>query len=116
MNIYTFCYFVVNYCTVNKQRTLLSTGNVMARISIDVTPEQHQRLKAFAALRGQSIKDYVLERSLPPLEEHESLPAEEALRQLETFLQPRIEAAERGEVISRSVTRIFEDARRRAKQ
>ena len=88
----------------------------MARISIDVTPEQHQRLKAFAALRGQSIKEYVLQQSLPPLADHESLSEEEALHQLEEFLKPRIEAAERGEVVSRSVTQIFEDARRKAKQ
>lgn len=87
----------------------------MARISIDVTPEQHQRLKAFAALRGQSIKDYVLEKALPPLADYELLSEEEALHQLEEFLKPRIEAAERGEVASRSVTQIFEDARRRAK-
>ena len=86
----------------------------MARISIDVTPEQHQRLKAFAALRGQSIKDYVLEKSLPPLADHEPLSEEEALHQLEEFLKPRIEAAERGEVVFRSVTQIFEDARRQA--
>ena len=37
----------------------------MPRLSIDITPEQHKRLKASAALCGQSIKDYVLERSLP---------------------------------------------------
>jgi uncharacterized protein (DUF1778 family) len=36
----------------------------MSRISIDVSPEDHQRLKAFAALRGQTIKDYILERAL----------------------------------------------------
>jgi hypothetical protein len=38
----------------------------------------------------------------------------EALHQLETFLKPRIEAAERGEVVNRSVTQIFEDVRHRA--
>ena len=88
----------------------------MARISIDVTPEQHQRLKTFAALRGQSIKDYVLEQSLSPLVDNDALSEEEALHQLEEFLKPRIEAAERGEIVSRSVTQIFEDARRKAKQ
>jgi hypothetical protein len=36
----------------------------MARLSIDITPEEHQKLKAIAALRGQSIKDYVLNRTL----------------------------------------------------
>lgn len=86
----------------------------MARISIDVTPEQHQRLKAFAALRGQSIKDYVLEQTLPPEADRDRMTEAEALRQLEAFLKPRIEAAERGETVSKSVTQIFEDTRRRA--
>jgi uncharacterized protein (DUF1778 family) len=86
----------------------------MPRISIDVTDQQHQRLKAFAALRGQSIKDYVLEQTLPPAAEDENLSEEDALHALEAFLKPRIEAAERGEVVTRSVTQIFEDARNRA--
>ena len=88
----------------------------MPRISIDVSPEQHQRLKAFAALRGQSIKDYVLEQTLPPVASDDTRTEEEALQELEAFLKPRIEAAERGEVVSRSVTQIFEDARRQAAQ
>ncbi len=36
----------------------------MRRISIDVTDEQHRRLKATAALQGKSIKAFVLERTL----------------------------------------------------
>jgi len=31
-------------------------------LSIEMMPEQHQRLKAIADLSGKSIKDYVLER------------------------------------------------------
>ncbi len=84
----------------------------MARLSIEVTSEQHQRLKAFAALHGKSIKDYVLERALPPEPDTEPLSEEEALLQLEAFIQPRIEAAERGEISSRSVRQIFEDVKR----
>ena len=84
----------------------------MHRLSIEVTPEQHQRLKAIAALHGKSIKDYVLERALPPLPELEGLSEEEALHQLETFLKPRIDAAERGEVIAKSVEQIFDEVRR----
>ncbi len=84
----------------------------MRRLSIEVTPEQHQRLKAIAALHGKTIKDYVLERVLPPLPEMDSLSEEEALYQLETFLKPRIEAAERGEVVTKSVKQIFDEVRR----
>ena len=32
----------------------------MSRISIDVTDSEHKKLKALAALKGRSIKDYVL--------------------------------------------------------
>ena len=49
------------------------------RLSIEVTPDQHQRLKAVAALRGQSIKDYVLNRVLPETATDDE---DEALRQL----------------------------------
>ena len=84
----------------------------MRRLSIEVTPEQHQRLKAIAALHGKTIKDYVLERALPPLPDMDALTEEEALHQLETFLKPRIDAAERGEVITKSVEQIFAEVRR----
>jgi hypothetical protein len=83
----------------------------MSRLVIEVTPEQHQRLKAMAALSGQTIKDYVLERALPSLPETASLSEEEALHQLEAFLKPRIEEAERGEVVGKSVEQIFEEVR-----
>jgi uncharacterized protein (DUF1778 family) len=43
------------------------------RLSIDITPEQHQHLKAAAALQGQSIKNYVLERALPQGNDQEAL-------------------------------------------
>jgi uncharacterized protein (DUF1778 family) len=83
----------------------------MSRLSIEVTPEQHQRLKAMAALSGQTIKDYILERALPALPETDSLSEEEALRQLEAFLEPRIAEAERGEVTGKSVEQIFAEVR-----
>ena len=83
----------------------------MRRLSIEVTPQQHQRLKAIAALQGKTIKEYVLERVLPPAPKQSPQSEEEALQQFEEFLAPRIEAAERGEFSSRSVKQIFEDVR-----
>jgi uncharacterized protein (DUF1778 family) len=82
----------------------------MRRLSIKVTPEQHQRLKAVAALQGKTIKDYVLERALPPLPDMSSMSEEEAVNRLEDFLNPRIEAAKKGQFSSRSVEKVFEDA------
>jgi len=73
------------------------------RLSIEISPEQHQRLKASAALQGQSIKDYVLERTLPDSGE------QTALQELEVFLKPRIEAANRGDFSSKSVDDIFNE-------
>jgi ParD-like antitoxin of type II ParDE toxin-antitoxin system len=85
------------------------------RLSIEVTPEQHQKLKAIAALKGQSIKDYVLERALPPLPDMDSMTAEEALNKLEDFLKPRIESAKQGMVSNRSIEEIFEGVRQELK-
>lgn len=79
----------------------------MSRLSIEVTPEQHQRLKAIAALHGQTLKDYILERTLPDLPESESLSEEEALKRLDAFLHTRIVEAERGKVVEDSVEQIF---------
>ncbi len=50
------------------------------RLSVDVTPEQHQRLKAVAALQGKSLKDYVLDRVLPWTTQEK-----QALSELETY-------------------------------
>ncbi|MCJ8269503.1 MAG: antitoxin [Psychrosphaera sp.] len=78
----------------------------MSRLSIELTTVQHQRVKAIAALQGQSIKDYVLERVLSPLDNSDS-DAEQALLQLEAFMQPRLAEAEAGNVVNQSVESIF---------
>lgn len=75
------------------------------RLSIEVSPEQHQQLKAVAALSGKSMKEYVLERVLP---DELSVEDRKSLQQLETFLEPRLKAAEK--VVShKSVEQIFEE-------
>jgi uncharacterized protein (DUF1778 family) len=79
------------------------------RLSIEVTQEQHQRLKAIAALRGQSIKDFVLEKVFQPLPETITASETEALQQLEAFLQPRVEKAEQGILVNKSVQQIFNE-------
>jgi Antitoxin ParD len=85
----------------------------MGRLSIEITQEQHQRLKAVAALHGKSIKDYVLERTLPPtIPNVDSLSEDEALLRLEMFLKPRIEEAERGEVVNQTATEIVAELKR----
>lgn len=83
----------------------------MRRLSIEVTPEQHRRLKAAAALQGKTIKDYVLERVLPPLPEMGFMSETEAVNKLEDLLKPRIKSARKGQISSRPVDQIFEDVR-----
>jgi len=73
------------------------------RLSIEISPEEHQRLKAAAALQGKSIKDYVLERTLPRSDE------DRALRELESFLAPRVDSAMKGEFSTQSIDEIFDE-------
>ena len=82
----------------------------MSRISIDVTLEEHKKLKAMAALQGKTIKDYVLERALidPAGDEVE------ALAQLEALLDSRIDHAIKEGPSKRSVGEIFDQARKEA--
>lgn len=79
------------------------------RLSIDITPEQHQHLKAAAALQGQSIKSYVLERALPQGNE------QEALNHLKAFLAPRADNAKAGKISTSSVDTIFDEELAKAK-
>jgi uncharacterized protein (DUF1778 family) len=79
----------------------------MSRISIDVTPEQHKRLKAIAALRGKSIKQLILDSTL-------GRGATEALEELEGLLDRRRVEAEASKGRRRSVEEVFATARRRS--
>lgn len=76
----------------------------MSRLSIEVTFEEHKAIKAMAALKGRSIREYVLEQILPSKKD-EAL----ALQELEAFLALRIEDADNGNVISSSAREIFEE-------
>jgi hypothetical protein len=87
---------------------------VMPRLSIDITPEEHQKLKAIAALRGQSIKEYVLNRTLSESPDLAGMTEEEAIDALSGFLKPRIEQARRGELSIKSMDDIRREAREQA--
>jgi uncharacterized protein (DUF1778 family) len=76
----------------------------MTRLSIELTEQQHQRIKALAALQGKSIKDYAVERLLP-MTASETL----AMQELKAMLAPRIEQAMHGEVVEQSFHQIFEE-------
>jgi uncharacterized protein (DUF1778 family) len=77
----------------------------MSRLTIDVTAQQHQALKALAALEGKSIRQYALERLLPSDEQV-------AMHELKGLLQSRLAAAERGEVSGLSAEELADQALR----
>lgn len=78
--------------------------NNMSRLSIDLTPEQHQKIKAVAALQGKSIKEYVLAQILPTSSDEDM-----ALNELEMLLDERIKSARAGKISKKSVEEIFQE-------
>lgn len=62
-----------------------------------------------AVLQGKSIKEYVLGRVLSPSFTEGDSASDEALKQLEAFLEPRIKEAEMGKVLNKSVETIFNE-------
>ncbi len=83
----------------------------MGRLSIEIPEHQHQQIKAMAAISGLSIKDYILEKTLPPQEEPYSEDEVVALKQMEAFFAPRIAELERGEFSEVSLEEIIAEAR-----
>ena len=80
----------------------------MSRVSIDVTPQQHQRLKAMAALQGKTIKEFVLLSTIG------APSAEAALTELEALLDQRArDAAAKGST-EHTVESVFRQARQGA--
>ncbi|WP_417467635.1 antitoxin [Maricaulis sp.] len=76
----------------------------MSRLTIDMTDQQHQSLKALAALQGKTIKQYALERLFPG-----DTDAERAWQELKTLLEARIEEAQAGKVSARSIGEILDE-------
>lgn len=76
----------------------------MSRLSIDLTPEQHQKIKAVAALQGKSIKEYVIAQILPTSSDEDI-----ALNELEALLDERIKSARAGKISKKSVEEIFQE-------
>lgn len=73
----------------------------MPRLSIEISQQQHQLIKANAAFQGKSLKDFILERALGGDDETE------ALNQLSAALEPALEQALKGQFSKRSVQDII---------
>ena len=77
----------------------------MSRLTIDITEQQHQSIKAMAALQGKSIKEYAVERLFPVVSDEEH-----ALGELKQLLQQRMDEASRSEVSTKSITEVADEA------
>ena len=76
----------------------------MSRLTIDITSQQHQNLKAMAALQGKTIKQYALERLFPG-----DASGEQAWRELQTLLGERIAQGLDGQTSPLSIGAIVDE-------
>lgn len=76
----------------------------MSRLTIDITDQQHQSLKALAALQGKTIKQYALERLFPG-----DADADQAWLELKKLLENRINNGLEGKVSTKSIGNILDD-------
>ena len=77
----------------------------MSRLTIDVTEQQHQTLKALAALEGKTLKQYALEHLFA-----EGSESNQALDELKALLSDRLAEARRGELVQGSISELAEQA------
>lgn len=76
----------------------------MSRLTVDITDEQHQSLKAMAALQGKTIKQYALERLFPA----ESA-GDPAWHDLKSLLEQRIQDGLAGKVSGKTISQILDE-------
>ncbi len=76
----------------------------MSRLTIDITDQQHQSLKALAALQGKTIKQYALEKLFPG-----DVDANLAWNELKTLLGTRINEGVAGKVSAKSISDILDE-------
>ncbi|MBX9665382.1 antitoxin [Novosphingobium sp.] len=76
----------------------------MSRLTIDLSDQQHQSLKALAALQGKTIRQYAIERLFPaPAED------DQAWQELKSLLSERIAEGLSGKVSSKSLATIVDE-------
>ncbi len=76
----------------------------MSRLTIDITDQQHQSLKALAALQGKTIRQYAIERLFPADTNGDS-----AWEALKTLLGQRVAEGLAGAVSAKSVDAIVDE-------
>lgn len=74
----------------------------MSRLTIDMTSQQHQSLKAMAALQGKTVSQYALERLFPQ-------DSNAAWGELQKLLSERIEQGLNGQISTKSIGAIVDE-------
>jgi len=77
----------------------------MSRLTIDITDQQHQSLKALAALQGKTIRQYALERLFPVSQSDE----DQAWQELKAMIEQRIASGLAGDVSAAGIDAIVEE-------
>ena len=76
----------------------------MSRLTIDISEQQHQSLKALAALQGKTIKQYAIERLFPG-----NVDNDPAWQELRGVLTARINDGLAGKVSASSIGDILDE-------
>ncbi|MFC3165829.1 antitoxin [Ciceribacter thiooxidans] len=76
----------------------------MSRLTIDITDQQHQSLKALAALQGKTIKQYALERLFPG-----DIDGERAWEELKTLMNTRVNEGLAGKLSTKTLGEILDE-------
>ncbi|AAO28823.1 antitoxin [Xylella fastidiosa subsp. morus] len=76
----------------------------MSCLTIDITDQQHQSLKALAALQGKTVEQYALERLFPS-----DTDADQAWQDLKTLVGTRISEGLAGKVSTKSINEILNE-------
>jgi len=76
----------------------------MSRLTIDMTDQQHQSLKALAALQGKTIRQYALERLFPG-----DAGGDQAWDALKTLLLARIDEGLSGNLSDKRIGDILDE-------
>jgi hypothetical protein len=76
----------------------------MSRLTIDISEQQHQSLKALAALQGKTIRQYAIERLFPA-----DAGADQAWAELKALLGERIGQGLAGGISDKSIGTILDE-------
>jgi hypothetical protein len=85
----------------------------MSRLTIEITEQQHQNIKALAALQGQSIKEYAMQRLFSYTNGEEQASQESKLAKLRAHLAVGEAAADRGEFSTATAEDIIREGTQR---